>query len=134
MTWLPGEELTHSKYKSGTAHFECYMTVQCVSDKMCTVLAASYLKKLESIPDYVDIVLKIMAEMDIRIHMVLLDREFFSVDAISRMQENNVKFLMPCRNTCNVVATLREFAQGKRRKISRNVIENSLGSTAYSIS
>ena len=92
------------------------------------------MKKLESLPDYVDIVLKIMAETDIRIHMVLLDRKFFSVDTISRLQENNVKFLMPCRNTCNVVATLREFAQGKRRKISVNVIENNLGSTAYSIS
>ena len=92
------------------------------------------MKKLESIPDYVDIVLKIMAEMDIWIYMVLPDREFFSVDAISRLQENNVKFLMPYRNTCNVVATLQEFAQGKRRKISGNVIENNLGSTAYSIS
>ena len=71
VTGLPGEELTHSKYKSGTTHFECYMTVQCVNDKMRTVLAASYLKKLESIPDYVDIVLKIMAETDIRIHQKL---------------------------------------------------------------
>ena len=100
---------------------------------MRTVLAASYLKRLESVPDYADIVLKTMAEMDIRIHMVLLDREFFSVDAISRLQENNVKFLMPCRNTNNVVVALREFAQGKRRKISGNVIESNWNSAAYYI-
>ena len=75
-------------------------------------------------PDYVDIVLKTMAEMDIKIHLVLLDREFFSGDATSMLQENNVKFLMPCKNTGNVVAALREFAQGKRGKISGNVIEN----------
>ena len=49
-------------------------------------------------------------------HLVLLDRKFFSVDAIGRLQENNVKFLMPCKNTNNVVAALREFAQGKRKK------------------
>ncbi len=61
---------------------------------------------------------------------MLLDREFFSVDAINKLQENNVKFLMPCKNTYNVVAALREFAQGKRRKISGNVIENNLGSAA----
>ena len=97
------------------------------------VLAASYLKRFEFVPDYVDIVLKTMAETDIRIHLALLDREFFSVDATSMLQENNVKFLMPYKNTCNVVAALREFAQEKRKKISRNVIENNRGSAAYSI-
>ena len=128
-----GEELTRSKYKNGTTYFERYMTVQCVNDKMRTVLAASYLKRLESVPDYADIVLKTMAEMDIKIHLVLLDREFFSVDATSRLQENNVKFLMPCKNTGNVVAALREFAQKKREKISGNVIENNRGSATYYI-
>ena len=49
------------------------------------------------------------------------------------MQENNVKFLMPCKNTDNVVAALREFAQKKREKISRNVIENNRGSATYYI-
>ena len=116
---VPGEELTRSKYKNGTTYFERYMTVQCVNDKMRVILAASYLKMLESVPDYVDIVLKTMAEMDIKIHLVLLDREFFSVDAISRLQENNVKFLMPCKNTGNVVAALREFAQKKRERRSQ---------------
>ena len=130
---VPGEELTRSKYKNGTTYFERYMTVQCVNDSMRVILAASYLKMLESVPDYVDIVLKTMAEMDIKIHQVLLDREFFSVDAISRLQENNVKFLMPCKNTGNVVAALREFAQKKREKISRNVIENNRGSATYYI-
>ena len=128
---VPGEELTRSKYKNGTTYFERYMTVQCVNDSMRVILVASYLKMLESVPDYVDIVLKTMAEMDIKIHQVLLDREFFSVDAISRLQENNVKFLMPCKNTGNVVAALREFAQKKREKISRNVIENNRGSATY---
>ena len=130
---IPGEELTRAKYKNGTTYFERYMTVQCVNDKMRTVLAASYLKRLESVPDYVDVVLKTMAEMDIKIHMVLLDREFFSVDTIGRLQENNVKFLMPCKNTGNVVAALREFAQKKREKISRNVIENNRDSATYSM-
>ena len=130
---IPGEELTRAKYKNGTTYFERYMTVQCVNDSMRTVLAASYLKRLESVHDYVDVVLKIMAEMGIVMHLVLLDREFFSVDTINRLQENNIKFLMPCRNTGNVVAALREFAQGKRVKISGNVIENNWNSAAYSM-
>ena len=84
-------------------------------------------------PDCVDVVLKIMADADIRIHLILLNREFFSVDAISKLQENNVKFLIPCRNTNNVVAALREFAQGKRGKISGNLIESNWNSAAYHI-
>ena len=50
-----------------------------------------------------------------------------------KLQENNVKFLMPCRNTDNVMTTLREFAQGKRGKTSGNVIENNWNSAAYYI-
>ena len=78
-----------------------------------------------------DVVLKTMAGMNVTIHPVLLDREFFTVDTIGRLQENNTKFLMPCKNTGSAVAALREFAQVKRGKISGNVIENSLGSAAY---
>ena len=80
---VPGEEITRSKYKNGTTYFERYITVQCVNDGMRIVLAASYLKRLESVPDYVDVVLKTMAKMDIRIRLALFDREFFSVDTIS---------------------------------------------------
>ena len=131
---IPGEELTRSKYKNGTTYFERYMTVQCVNDSMRVILAASYLKMLESVPDYVDIVLKTMAEMDIKIHLVLLDREFFSVDAISRLQENNVKFLMPCKNTGNVWQPCESLHKRREReKISRNVIENNLDSATYYI-
>ena len=67
----------------------------------------------------------------IKMHLALFDREFFSVDAISRLQENDVKYLMPCRNTPNVVEALRDFVQGKWEKISTNVIENNLGSVEY---
>ena len=84
-------------------------------------------------PDYVDVVLKTMAGMDTRMHLALLDREFFSVDATSRLQENRVKFLMPCRNTPNVVVVLRDFAQGRWMRISMNVIESNLGSAAYTM-
>ena len=130
---VPDKELTRSKYKNGTVYSERYMTVQCVNDSMRAVLVASYLNRFESVPDYVDIAIKIMTEMGIRIHLVVFDMEFFSVDTIDMLQENNVKFLMPCKNTGNVIATLREFAQGHRWKISGNVIENNRDSAAYSM-
>ena len=88
---VPDEELTRSKYKNGTTYFERYIAVKCVNGSMCIVLAASYLKRLESVFDYVDVVLKTMAEIDIEIHLVLLDREFFSVDAINTLQKKQRK-------------------------------------------
>ena len=100
---------------------------------MHTVLAASHLKRLEFMPDCADVVLKTMTEMAVRIHLVLFDWEFFSVDVIDRLQENNTKFLTPCRNTCNVVAALLEFAQEKRGMISGNVIENNWSSATCSM-
>ena len=61
------EELTCPKYKNGITCFERYMTVQCVNDRMHMVLAASYLKRPESVPDYTNVVLKTVTEMDVRI-------------------------------------------------------------------
>ena len=82
---VPDEEMTRSKYKNGTTYFKRHMAVQCVNDSMRAVLAASYLKKLKSMHDYMSIALKTMAARDIRIHLMLFDREFFSVDAINML-------------------------------------------------
>lgn len=38
---------------------------------------------------------------------------------------------MPCRNTDNVVAALREFDQGKRSAMSKNTLENGRESVTY---
>ena len=81
---VSGEDPARLKYKHGTAYFERYMAVRCGNGKMRIALTASYLKRLESVPDYVDIVSKTMAEIDIKTHPVLLDREFFSVGVIGR--------------------------------------------------
>ena len=129
----PGEELTRSRYKNGTKNFERYMSVHCVNPAMRIVLAGMYLKMSDSVPEAVGHALKTLLDRGVKINLVLLDREFFSVDMMNRLQELGVNFLMPCRNTDNVVAALDEFARRKRGRISENVIENGLGSVPYSM-
>ena len=68
----------------------------------------------------------------IRVRLLLPGREF-SAGVIAMLQKINVKFLMPCRNTGNVVAALSEFDRKDRPAVSKNIIENSTSSAAYSI-
>ena len=45
----------------------------------------------------------------------------------------NVKYLMPCKNTGNVVSALNEFADNRRRKISKNILENATNQITYTM-
>ena len=57
----------------------------------------------------------------------MLDRGFFSVDAMSVLKESKIKFLMPCTNTKGVVEALDEYAKDNRDQISKHVITNEAG-------
>ena len=129
----PTEEITRSKSKNGTTRFERYMTIQCVDDEARIVLGACYLNSGESVPKSMEYLLDSVHKMGIKIRMVLLDREFFSVDVIRCLGQRDVNFLIPCKNTYNVVAALREFSQGKRDNVSGNVLENSQESVRYTM-
>ena len=127
----PSEELTRSRYKGGTRYFERYMTMQCVDDGIRLNLGAAYLKMTDFVPDLLRVLLESVRDLGVKVKMLLLDREFFSVNSIGLLQKHGVPFLVPCRNTGNVVAALREFAQGRRGNISDNIIEGNDGSVAY---
>ena len=92
-----------------------------------------YLKSDDSVPESLLFLLESVRKMNVKIKLVLVDREFFSVDCIKGLQENKVPFLMPCKNTGNVVAALEEYASKKRVSGSENVIENSNSSAKYNM-
>lgn len=129
----PGEELTRSRYKNGTKYFERYITVQCVDRRMRLDLGAPYLKMGDSVPKHTGRLVDCMGNLGLDVKMVLLDREFFSVDAIAELARRDVGFLMPCRNTGSVVAALREFADGRRGRASDQILENTSGSAPYTM-
>ena len=110
----PGAELTRSRYKKGTKYFERYMTAQCVNDGIRLNLGAVRLGMFDSVPDSLRVLLESVRGAGVETRLILLDREFFSIEAIRLLQGCGMPFLVPCRNTGNVVAALREFEQKRR--------------------
>ncbi len=126
----PDENLSRSKKKDGTTYVERYITVQCVDDGLRLTLGGLYVKRLDSVPESAGLIPDRLERAGIKVRLLLLDREF-SVEVIAMLQERGVKFLMPCRNTGNVVAALNEFAHKDRPAVSKNIIENNTDSAAY---
>ena len=73
----PGEELMRSRYKLGTKYFERYLTVHCVNATMRMALSGAHLKMSDSVPEAADAVFQTLLDLGFKIHLVLLDREFF---------------------------------------------------------
>lgn len=105
-----GEELTRSRYKNGTKYFERYITIQCVNDGIRLNLGCLPVPALASVPDMVRVIIQECLNYGIMIKLCLFDREFFSAENISNLNELNIPYLMPCRNTQGVVEKLRYFA------------------------
>ncbi len=125
----PGPGLTRSRSKNGTKLFERYITVQCVGGRYPLVLGAYRVNMFDSVPGFVEKALRSVRDAGIGPGLVLLDREFFTVETIRALDRARVGYLMPCRNTGNVVAALREFARNARPGVSPVTIEgrNSAG-------
>ena len=128
---IPDEELTRSRQKKGTMYFERYITAQCVDNKIRINLGAIHLRMLDSVPESLDILIGFIKDAGVKIRLVLLDREFFSIASIKSLQKCNVPFLTPCRNTGNVIAALREFAVKKRNRTSQNILEGTSDMIKY---
>ena len=128
-----GEELTRSKYENGTMYFERYMSVQCADEGAHLNLGALPVYMLDSVPEKVRQILAGCTGRGIRIRLVLLDREFFTVDAIRALNDLGLDYLMPCSNRPGVVSAIREFAGGTRTAVSENRISGEGGSVSYTL-
>ena len=127
------DDLTHSKYSNGTAYFERYMTVSCVDKKVKINLVAAYLKNGDSVPKFLKILLKLTRNTGIKIRLVLLDREFFSVESIGILLCSRLRFLVPCINRKSVVDALGEFVQKERGTVSKHTLKGKSGSVTYTM-
>ncbi len=65
----------------------------------------------DSVPDFLEKTLTNIQNLGIEQNLILVDREFFSVDCIRTLDKRGVTYMMPCRNTHNVIIALREFAR-----------------------
>ena len=128
-----GEELTRSKYEKGTMYFERYMSVQCTDEGAHLNAAALPVYMLDSVPGSVRQILEGCIKRGIRIRLVLLDREFFTVESIRALKDLGLDYLMPCSNRPGVVSAIQEFAGGRRRAVSENDLSGAGGSVSYTL-
>ena len=128
-----GEDLTRSKYENVTMHFERYMSMQCADEGAHLNLASLHVYMLDSVPGKVGQILAGCIRQGVRIRLILLDREFFTVDTLRALNDLSLDCSMPCSNRPGVVSAIRKFAGGRRRAVSENRLSRNGGSVSYTL-
>ena len=125
-----GAEVVRPKSKNKTGLYERYIAAQCINANVQLALASLHMPALEDAADYTRRVVELCSDNGIKIELAMLDREFFSTDVIRALDEMNVGYLMPCRNTANVIKAIGEFANGERPAVSESRIAKSKNDSA----
>lgn len=115
-------ELVNARSKKRTGQFESYVTAQCITRGGKITLGVVPQRKLETVSDIVPKLVHICRLAGVEIGVVMMDREFFTAQVIKYMSENDVPFLIPCRETDTTVDALREYARGARGRVSELTI------------
>lgn len=125
-----GEELTRSKPKKSTEFFERYITIQCVNKTKRLILGVLPVPRLYGASEFVPKIIQFCQNLGVRPGLILFDREFFSQAVMNYLNENKIRFLMPCVNHTSVVSAIRQCDLGYRDSISRAEITNGHKQTA----
>ena len=127
----PGPELLRSKSKKGTWKFEAYITAQCVDAGSRLTLAVLPIGMGDSTAEFVRKITQICRRQNIKIRCFLMDREFFSAYVLNNMNSDNQRYVVPCKNTYNVVDALNEFDRRIRDGTSNVTLEGKDVSVKY---
>lgn len=126
--------LTRGQEKAGTMKFETYATLQCVEDGRRAQVACSHVGPLDDSADVIAGLLEQARLREVEVSLLLLDREFFSVSCMARLEKGGQRYLMPCKLTSRTKEAIREHAEGRRRRVSRCAITSTEGREgAYNI-
>lgn len=88
---------------------------------------------LDSVHEKVRQILAGCMRRGVRIRPVLLDREFFTAEAIRALNDLGLDYLMLCSNRLGVVSAIREFAGGTLTAVSENHISGEGGFVPYTL-
>ncbi len=89
------------------------------------------MKMGDSVPEFLEKTLISIQNLGIEPNLILVDREFFSVDCIRAIGKRGVVYLMLCRNSPNVIIALLEFALNVRPDTTPVAMEDQSGSAEY---
>ena len=123
-----GSELVRSKKKGGTHVFERYITIQCIVKHCRLVPGVLQMPALEDTAGFVRKIIDSARRTGADLGVVMPGREFFSAAVISKLDAAGVKYVIPCKNTDTVVATINghDDGKGKRREVESVISRDAL--------
>jgi putative transposase len=110
------DEIRRSKAKSGTTHFHIYASAYLVKKNKRVTVAITHCWAHES---YYDILLRLLtrlADLDIQIKRLLLDREFYSTQVIRFLKQQEWQSILPIPARGKTLKTLKEQAPRSHRR------------------
>ena len=116
--------LIRSKADGGTHKFESYSTLQIVDGPANAVLCCMRELKESIDANFVRRFTRILKENKIRARLILLDREFYSVDVMEAVLQSKNKFLMPAIKNSAIKRAIMEYHEGARGIASEHTITN----------
>ena len=101
---------------------ETYIAAQCIVAGYRFILACLPFGQFDDNASKVRELIGICRGYGIRLGTVMLDREFHSTEVITVLNEEGVTYLIPCVNRGNVPEAVHEFVEGRRGRVSEEVI------------
>ena len=106
-TWIEESKLSphqrqyiiHSKPQSGTSKFYQFASIYLIKNNKRYTLAVVMVKRGMSKKQVVKQLLRYLAQMKGKVKCLYLDREFFAIEVINLLKEENIPFLMGARRT-----------------------------------
>ena len=117
------------KPKGGTSQFETYATMQVVTEKQLPTMAVVRVIEDMSKIDFVRKLLSESKKLGLKKPLLLMYREFSSVDVMRFLDECGERFLMAVSKTPGIKKAVSEFHSGKRKAISRYEMRSNDGTT-----
>ena len=115
--------------KGGTSQFETYATMQVVTEKQLPTIAVVRVIEDMSKIEFVRKLLSESKKLGLKKPLLLMDREFSSVDVMRFLDGHGEKFLMAVSKTPGIKKAVSEFRCGKRKAISRYEVRSNDGTT-----
>lgn len=122
--------LIYSKAKAGTSKFETYASIQAVGGTINAILDCVPLTRDDEDVDFVRRFVQKLRRYGLTARLILMDREFYSVDVISAVCESGNRFLMPAVKNSGIKRIIAEYHEGKTDAVSAYTMKNSAGREA----
>ena len=119
--------MINSKTQNGTYHYNCLATINCTEDGSRAFLGAVIFRREDFLRDTIAELVDGCEKNGIKIRVLTMDREFFTVDVINMLKSKNIRFITPATRTKGVKDAVNEFETDERDAVSSHFITSGDG-------